>query len=137
MILDDTVHIGIVGSRRRDGKADFMAVRKAFIELLEEYRGRKIVIVSGECKTGGDKFARWLRDEFGMAYIGHPPDESDMDPKKNRRFEYARVAYARNTLIARDSDILIACVASDRTGGTEDTVRKFIKMGKKEHLVLV
>ena len=35
--------------------------------------------------------------------------------------------FTRNTDIARDADVLIACVAKDRTGGTEDTIRKWRK----------
>ena len=39
--------------------------------------------------------------------------------------------YARNTDIARDSDILIAVVNKDRKGGTEDTIKKATRMGKR------
>ena len=39
--------------------------------------------------------------------------------------ELGKVAgFYRNTFIARDSDILIALVAEDRKGGTEDTLKK-------------
>jgi len=39
--------------------------------------------------------------------------------------KYGRGAgIARNTLIANNCDILIACVSPDRTGGTEDTIKK-------------
>jgi len=37
-----------------------------------------------------------------------------------------------NTYIARDSDILIACVSKDRKGGTEDTIKKYLKLGKNK-----
>jgi hypothetical protein len=37
---------------------------------------------------------------------------------------------------ARDADVLIACAAPDRKGGTEDTIRKYLKLGKTR-LILV
>jgi hypothetical protein len=43
----------------------------------------------------------------------------------------------RNTTIADLSNILIACVAKDRTGGTEDTIRKFLKHKSEKELYLV
>jgi hypothetical protein len=43
--------------------------------------------------------------------------------------------FLRNTDIAKDADVLIAVVAADRTGGTEDTIRKVQKMGKRVILV--
>jgi len=41
----------------------------------------------------------------------------------------------RNTLIAKDCTVLIACVAEDRTGGTEDTIKKADDLGKGVILV--
>lgn len=38
---------------------------------------------------------------------------------------------------AEDSDILYALVADDRIGGTEDTVKKALKLGKPVYLVLI
>lgn len=35
-----------------------------------------------------------------------------------------------------EADVLIACVAEDRKGGTEDTIKKFQKLGKTQ-LILV
>ncbi len=53
--------------------------------------------------------------------------------EKNPRAAYAVINYARNKLIARDADVLIACVAEDRKGGTEDTIKHFCKkLGKSE-----
>ena len=57
--------------------------------------------------------------------------------KKNPRWAYAEINYARNTLIARDADDLIAVVAEDRKGGTEDTIKKFLKKSSEDNLHLV
>jgi len=66
----------------------------------------------------------------------HFPNEDDLDPvilRKNPRAAWAIINYARNKLIARDADILIAVVAADRKGGTEDTIKHFRKkFGKTE-----
>jgi hypothetical protein len=38
--------------------------------------------------------------------------------------------YARNHRIVEDSDLIIAFVAPDRSGGTEDTIRRAERTGK-------
>lgn len=45
--------------------------------------------------------------------------------------------FMRNGLIAEDADLLIACVSEDRTGGTEDTIGKFLRLKSKDNLILV
>ena len=130
-------NIGIVGSRRRDTEEDFKACEKAFLSIYEEGD----CIVSGGCPKGGDKFAEIIAKKINLPkenLIIHYPDKTKLDPeklKKNPKWAYAEINFARNTLIAKDSDVLIAVVASDRKGGTEDTIKKADKMGKKIVLV--
>lgn len=83
------------------------------------------MIVSGGCPKGGDRFAEILIKKYNT-------------PKKIFRAkwyqdgEYVRYAgFKRNTSIAKFGDEMIACVAKDRTGGTEDTIRKFRKFHPK------
>ena len=110
--------IGIVGSRRRDSQEDYELLLKAFLEIYEE--GDKIV--SGGCPKGGDFFAEVIANKAKIPIIIHKAEWN----------KYGRGAgMKRNTYIAEDSDIIIAIVAPDRTGGTEDTIRKAIKLGKK------
>lgn len=114
--------IGIVGSRRRNEISDYAAVRDAFLSLWENrtlYDGKAITeIVSGGCPKGGDRFAEELSKHFDV-------DMTIFYPKWKK---YGKVAgLIRNTYIARDSDVLIACVAADRKGGTEDTIKKFLR----------
>ena len=135
MLLSETVHIGIVGSRRRDSDADFQEVRREVIALITHYREKKIVLVSGGCPKGADRFAEMLAEELDLRIIIHRPDRSSLLAAPHR-WDFARINYARNTHIARDSDILVACVASDRTGGTEDTIKKYLKMGKHELIIV-
>lgn len=55
-------YIGIIGSRRRNTEEDFQNVKK---KLLSIYVVGD-VIVSGGCRTGGDKFAEQLAEELGI-----------------------------------------------------------------------
>ena len=115
--MEEVLIIGIVGSRRRDTQSDFEAVESKFLELYNPGD----TICSGLCKTGADRFAVVLAEKYQTKKLWYPANWA----------RYGRGAgLVRNTDIARDSDILIACVASDRTGGTEDTIRKYLKFGK-------
>jgi len=128
--------IGIVGSRRRNTEEDFWQVRGEFQRIFQKGDN----IISGGCLKGGDKFAERLAKIYNIPIIIHYPNKENLDPiliKKNSRAAYAVINYARNTLIAQDSDVLIACVTPDRKGGTEDTIKKFVKIHGKENLYLI
>ena len=117
--------IGIVGSRRRNGKEDLFAVAAALAKVYEAGD----TLVSGGCPKGGDRFAEILSAKQDIPIKIYPAEWN----------KYGRSAgFKRNGFIAADSDILIACVAPDRTGGTEDTIKKFLAKGKhEEDLILV
>lgn len=140
--------IGIVGSRRRDTREDFDKCLQAYEEIAEPGDW----IVSGGCPKGGDRFAEIIAlMETGLTHFGelglwelnakerkraiksHKPrliiHEADWDAHGNT------AGFLRNTPIADDSDVLIAVVALDRRGGTEDTVRKAHRRGKPIVLV--
>lgn len=109
--------IGIVGSRRRDTEKDKLLVEQNLLEYIKQYGD--VTICSGHCPKGADRFAEELAEKYKLKTIIYPADWK----------KYGRGAgFIRNTDIAKTSDKLIACVTPDRTGGTEDTVEKFIKM---------
>jgi len=120
--------IGIIGSRRRNNEVDYHAIFNEFKKWYEV--GDKIC--SGGCKKGGDKFAEIiaqkmnLTEENGYLIIHRPKPV----PKNSPKWMYAKVNYERNTTVAKDSDVIIATVSPDRKGGTEDTLKKFLKFGK-------
>ena len=117
--------IGIVGSRRRDTKEDFLAVKKAFFKIYKEGDW----IVSGGCPKGGDKFAYILHKKYYIPYLEFPANW----PKHGKK-----AGFIRNTPVAKYSDTLIACVSLDRTGGTEDTIDKWLYYHKDvENLIIV
>jgi len=121
----------IIGSRRRDTEEDFQRVYDEFKKVFSPGD----MIVSGGCKQGGDRFAEIIASRLGMTedngqLIIHRP----IKPKTGSPvWEYTKAFYERNTLVARECDessVVIACCALDRTGGTEDTIRKIRKFGK-------
>lgn len=118
--------IGIVGSRRRDTEKDKQIVEQKLLELMDNYLD--VTICSGHCQRGADRFAEELAAKYGLKTIIFPADW---------KTHGKAAGFMRNTDIAKTSDVLIACVAEDRTGGTEDTVKKFIKMKLGIGLILV
>ena len=119
--------IGIVGTRSRDSEQDFDTVRDKFIDLYSV--GDRIC--SGKCYKGADRFAVLIAKEW-KEYLTEPL----WFPANWNKYGKA-AGFIRNTDIARESDILIACVSSSRTGGTEDTIRKFIEFHGKTNLYIV
>jgi hypothetical protein len=115
--------IGIVGSRRRDSCEDYKKVWDKFIEIYK----LGDIIVSGGCPKGGDRFAELIAKKAQVPIMIY---YAQWD-----RFGKG-AGFMRNSDIAKDSDTLIACVAEDRTGGTEDTIRKYLAY-KKDKLYLV
>ncbi len=121
--------IGIVGSRRRNSKADFITVATKFGEIYE--LGDRIV--SGGCPQGADFFAETIAKKQQIPITIHYA-------QWNRHGKAA--GFIRNSDIANDADTLIAAVAEDRTGGTEDTIKKFVVTSEEEaikqgYLILV
>ena len=115
--------IGIIGSRRRNTASDQHATIRAFDRVYEPGD----TIVSGGCPRGGDHFAEYIAQTRHIPITIHRAHWDTLG---------RGAGFARNTDIARDADILIACVASDRAGGTEDTIRKFLKRKPPSALIL-
>lgn len=110
-------YIGIVGSRRRTGTKVFQIIEKKVLNLYEDGD----IIVSGGCPQGADHYAEVIAKKHQIPIIIHYA----------RWDKYGKTAgFKRNTDIARESDVLIATPAMDRTGGTEDTITKFENFGK-------
>jgi len=117
--------IGIVGSRRRDTEEDFDLIVEAFREI-QDYE-KVIVIVSGLCPKGGDRFATLIYQRLHTKKLWFPPE-----------WHLGRhCTFVRNTEVARWADYLIATPAPDRKGGTEDTIKKFTRFHGHDNLVIV
>ena len=116
----------IIGSRRRNEPEDFLIVEKHLLSIYE----KGDLLVSGGCPTGGDHFAEELSAKYNVWMVVWPAEW-------NKDGQYRCWAgFERNTIIAQNGDVIIACVASDRTGGTEDTIKKFKKFKPDGQVVL-
>jgi hypothetical protein len=104
--------IGIIGSRKRLHECDYNKVLEQFLKIYQEGDW----ICSGGCPIGGDFFAYRLHKYMYVPYLEFPA---------NWEKHGKAAGFIRNTDIAKHSTVLIACVSEDRTGGTEDTIKKF------------
>lgn len=134
--------IGIVGSRRRDSDKDFFVLKDAFFEVFQP--GDQII--SGGCPKGGDRFAEVLALHLGSGrgctaflrlgtrarqiHLATNPDAPITIHEPRWKEHGKRAGFIRNAFIAEDSDILLALPAADRTGGTEDTIRRMTGLRK-------
>ena len=115
----EELRIGIVGSRRRNTLADRQIVYDIVEKAIKRFPDREIVVVSGGCWKGADKFAEDAAKFFGVRTLIFPVPK---DPPIKHRGEFRERAFARNREIAAHSNIVFALVHPDRTGGTENTV---------------
>lgn len=133
--------IGIVGSRRReDWIAVYDQIQREEVSRQEKVCGENFnlcfaafekeysfgdEIVSGGCPDGADRFAEIIAKNVRC-------------PIKIYYADWTKgytAGFARNSNIARDCDVLIALPREDRTGGTENTIKKALALGKKVILV--
>lgn len=120
------IKLGIVGSRRRDTTEDLRKVWNAYDMISRRYADSDIPIISGGAYKGADRFAEMIaRDQGGKMITYFPYGHNTLD------------YYARNELIAGDSDVLIACVAPDRKGGTENTIHHFKRLHPDGEIIIV
>ena len=127
----------IIGSRKRDAAEDFI---KAWKEFGWNYRDGDI-IVSGGCEKGGDWFAEVFAQRVGATkdngkLIIHLPKKPE-DP--NDKYAWHQAFYARNYLVAEEGEedtVVIALVAPDKPGGTENTLKRIREIGivKEENI---
>lgn len=128
----------IIGSRRRNTEEDFKAVYAEF----SKYFTPGDMIISGGCSKGGDRFAEIIAERLGMTEDNgkltiHRPGRV---PSGSPAWEYTKAYFERNTLVAKEVEndsIIIACCSLDRTGGTEDTIRKIRRFGKVSELNMI
>jgi hypothetical protein len=88
------------------------------------------VVVSGGCR-GVDTWAAEAARARGLMVEEHRPD---LDGVRSRG-EVARRHHQRNQRVVDACDCLVAFPAPDRTGGTEDTIRRALRAGKPVRLL--
>jgi len=110
------MRIGIVGSRSRKDK-------ESVIGLVKEL-DKNDIVVSGGCK-GIDTWAEITAKKEGLKTDIYYPDFKDC----TEYYDYCQAYYDRNEEIVKNSDVIFAFVSSDRTGGTENTIKWAEKYG--------
>ena len=124
--------LGIVGSRSRNTLNDKDLIRKKILKLKPKE------LVSGGCMKGADRFAEELHTELDIDIrIFFPNLPFKGSGKSPEYYEMVEAYYARNKEIADHSDMLIALVSKDRKGGTENTIKHFLKNKDKSKLILL
>lgn len=120
------IKLGIVGSRRRDTVEDLRKVWRAYDDVAIRNINAELPIVSGGAVKGADRFAVDIaRDQGGKMITYFPYGHNTQD------------YYARNRRVAEECDKLIACVAPDRRGGTENTIQWFKSIHPDGELIIV
>ncbi len=110
------MRVGIVGARVRTDRASV----EAFVAGL----AADAVVVSGGCR-GVDRWAVAAARARGLEAVEHLPELAGA----RTRGEMARRYYARNGQVVADVDRLVAFVAPDRRGGTENTILQARRAG--------
>ncbi len=118
--------VGIIGSRRRNTDEDLQKITEEFLKLKSEHNIESVV--SGGAPRGGDRFAEIISKQYSVPIKIYYPNWNKYGKK---------AGFVRNTDIAKESDILMACVHKSRTGGTEDTIKKFKKFYPSKKVILV
>lgn len=125
-MINNKLVLGIVGSRKRNTVEDFKKVKKKFLKYF--LLNPELIICSGLAVPGADLFAHQLAHHFKCNMLWFPA-------KWEVHGKWA--GFRRNTYIAEMSDILIAVPTYNRIGGTEDTIKKFIKYHSRKNLILI
>ena len=130
--------IGIVGSRIYENKKKI----KNFIFKLKQEHGEDTIIVSGGCKNGADKYAKKYALELGLQYEEYPPFHEVHNlycvlPESCYRKPYhVKNYFARNKMIAKNSDIIIGFIPEGHiSNGTNSTLKYAEKFGKKTLII--
>ena len=124
--------IGIIGTRRRNDNSTYLLIERKFAEIYQKGDW----ICSGGCDEGGDRFAEIIAKKYGIPILIFYPAWDDLTaPATLIKYRHgkpynARAGFIRNTPIAQASHVIIASVAANRKGGTEDTLEKYTAAGK-------
>jgi len=125
--------IGIVGSRKYENKRK---IKETIFNLKQKF-GNDLVIVSGGCHDGADKYAKKYALELDCDYIEVNPSHTPKNLYSYMREDWYGKAYSvrnfhvRNKILASLVDRLIAFVprgiVSDGTDSTLNYAEKFSK----------
>lgn len=132
------MRIGIVGSRDYENKSKI----KEFIFKLREKYENELVIVSGGCLDGADKYAKKYSLEFGIKYEEYPPSHFRYnshcalpDTEYNKPYNVKNY-FDRNKQIAKFSDMIVSFIPLDvESKGSMHTLKEAKNLNKKTLII--
>ncbi len=130
--------VGIVGSRRYENRKKI----KDFIFELEKKFGNDLIIVSGGCKNGADKYAKKYALELDVQYEEYPPFHEVHNlycvlPETLYGKPYKVSNYfARNKQIAKNSDMVVGFISENTQSNGTDSTLKYAKKFNKKTLII-
>jgi predicted Rossmann fold nucleotide-binding protein DprA/Smf involved in DNA uptake len=130
--------VGIVGSRRYENRKKI----KDFIFELRKKFENDLIVVSGGCKNGADKYAKKYALELDVQYEEYPPFHETYNlycvlPESLYGKNYNVSNYfARNKQIAKNSDMVVGFVPENiESRGTASTLKYAKKFNKKTLII--
>ena len=130
--------VGIVGSRRYENRKKI----KDFIFELRRKFGNDLIVISGGCKNGADKYAKKYALELDVQYEEYPPFHEVHNmyctiPESRYSKPYSvKNFFARNKIIAGTSDMVVGFIPKGvEANGTMSTIKYAEKFGKKTIII--
>ena len=127
--------LGVVGSRERCSKEDYKLIEDRILSFYDDHE-RNLILVSGGCPNGGDRFAEEIARTYGIPILIFYPDRQNDPDTGNPKHDYGIICYRRNTEIAKRSNVLIA-LTSPKSNGTNHTISEFEKYRKGQELIIL
>lgn len=126
--------VAVVGSREYENKRKI----KDFIFEMKQKFGDDLVIISGGCPDGADKYAKKFSLELGVRYQEFNPAHtthnlySAMPEKYYGKPYHVSQFHHRNQLIAKACDVMACFIpdSGDKASGTESAIKAAKKLGK-------
>ena len=130
--------VAIVGSRRYSNRRKI----KEFVFKLIQKHGKDLVVVSGGCQDGADKYAKKYALELGAQYREYPPFHEVYNlycalPEACYGKPYnTKYFFARNKQIAKACEYVVGFIPKGmKSAGTESTLKYAHKFDKKVLIV--
>jgi hypothetical protein len=127
--------LGVVGSRERCSKEDYKLIEDRIFSFYDIHE-RNLILVSGGCPEGGDRFAEDIARTYGIPILIFYPDKQNDPDTGNPKRDYGILCYNRNTEIAKRSTVLIA-LTSKNSKGTNHTISEFEKYRRGQELIIL
>lgn len=136
-----TIRVGIVGSRVYENK---LKIKEFVFKLKNKFDGQdsRVIVVSGGCKDGADRYAKKYALEFGLDYEEYPPQHQQhtlycvLPPSHYNKIYHPSNFHMRNKAIARSSDYIIGFIPIGvEAKGTRSTLQYAGEYNKKYKII--